>query len=504
MHFEPRVARKRCHARTRRWMAVGLAVATVVGCQTPDGGGAPTKCSAVAWPTVPNAKGKVYYVSQACGSANATGTKDQPFDGLGAAAKLAQPGTTVVVAAGQYVTDFMVPGGVAVVGAGAGSVTFLPPIGAVSRLVFKGPGTNALRGVTVQAGQAVALVVEGGDLDMSDVTVSGATTTDPKLHNAHGVQVSGAAKLQLQSCRISDNDGVGLLVAGKTEVVVTDPAAPSPRPQPDSKDPAALAASWATASQITGNQGGGIALTGGASLTLTGTAIENCGNFGVGVWAGGQVSIDCTVIRDIHKLNGDSSEAVGIYGEEGQTTGAIVARDTVLTQCQRSCILVNGPATVTLDGVVSHAGYGGVAAQGKAAKLTVGSKAWVAENGLFGIRVSSGASAIVEGARLEKTLPVKWVSPRGGVPQDIGDAVFASSGAHVTVGAGTVIKESYRAGVFFCGADTAASSITGVQFSGAKIGIAVTAGSPPLGSNSGNMFEGVAQSLALDVSPGCQ
>lgn len=122
----------------------------------------------------------------------------------------AQPGQTIEVAPGQYLESIELKDGVTLVSR--------TPRGAVIQAPDAAPAVSGrgvrtrLAGFKIEGG-AVGLLLEGAQVEVSEVEVTGASEA--------GILISGADRSSVESCYVHDNAGTGILVDGGAATRVT-------------------------------------------------------------------------------------------------------------------------------------------------------------------------------------------------------------------------------------------------------------------------------------------
>ncbi len=141
-------------------------------------------CPAGAWPVgLPK---NAVFVDAAAGSAG-NGTLSSPYKSLYAAATKAPVGSTLAVAAGDYVEQLPAKTALTVVGVCAAKVRIVAPNASASSVLVTG-GKFALRGVTV-TGPGPGIVAFGGTLDLADLWFD-APTEHALLVQGKGVELA--------------------------------------------------------------------------------------------------------------------------------------------------------------------------------------------------------------------------------------------------------------------------------------------------------------------------
>lgn len=202
-----------------------------------------------------------------CTRVHSGGSKSSKLEQVLAAA---EDGTCVVVKRGEFEGEFTVPAGVKLIGALGNTATFRGGPGDASVIRAHGGANTAVIGVTIVHSEEDGLWIEGGPVQVRDVTISDVaetalfvlcgggncglvTVADSDLSTsrfglwAYGAQVSvtntqthdhfstsvaggygmvasNGAQLELQGVTVRDNEIVGLLIdgAGGTVATVTD------------------------------------------------------------------------------------------------------------------------------------------------------------------------------------------------------------------------------------------------------------------------------------------
>ena len=115
----------------------------------------------------------------------------------------AQPGQTIEVAPGQYLESIQLKDGVALVSRTPRGAVIQAPDAAPA---VSGRGVRArLAGFKIEGG-AVGILLEGSQVEVSEVEVTGASEA--------GILISGADRSSVESCYVHDNAGTGILVDG--------------------------------------------------------------------------------------------------------------------------------------------------------------------------------------------------------------------------------------------------------------------------------------------------
>jgi parallel beta-helix repeat protein len=131
------------------------------------------------------------------------GPGEADFLSISDALAAARPGQTIEVAPGQYQETVELKDGVALVSR--------TPRGAVIQAPDAAPAVSG-RGVRTRLvgfrieGGAVGLLLEGAQVEVSEVEVTGAAEA--------GIAISGADRSSVESCYVHDNTGAGILVDG--------------------------------------------------------------------------------------------------------------------------------------------------------------------------------------------------------------------------------------------------------------------------------------------------
>ncbi|MBM4342072.1 MAG: hypothetical protein FJ100_01650 [Deltaproteobacteria bacterium] len=434
-----------------------------------------------SWPA---ASGSAKYVSSACGSASGDGTQAAPYATPAQAAAAAKAGDTVVLAGGSYGGSFTLPAGVHVVGPGATQV-FLDAGGA-SGITVKGSGKSTIRGVAVKGATGYGIAAAGASLVLSDVAVSG---TQPTKDGAggHGVQAEGGAELVLESARIQNNIGTGVLAVGVAAVSIVDPAF---KPGASDGGAAIVDPAFAPASVIANNQGGGVAIVDPAfapgsndapklPVQIAATDIRKNSNFGLALFGGG-ASISRSAIRDTAKTaTGDFADGVVVAASTKTKAGALVVdAQSAVTGNGRAGLIAATQAQVSIEGELSGNETGGAWIQGTGAVLQLGAKARLRNNGLLGAGAAKGGRIEVSGARIEGTQARKFAEPAGGMLEDVGDGLGAFHGSSLKV-QGARFANNARAGVVAHQPKAASGAlgidiaVAGSEFEGGQFGIVV-------------------------------
>ncbi|MFP5284321.1 MAG: right-handed parallel beta-helix repeat-containing protein, partial [Thermoanaerobaculia bacterium] len=115
----------------------------------------------------------------------------------------ARPGQTIEVAPGQYLESIELRDGVVLVSRTPRGAVIQAPDAAPA---VSGRGVRArLVGFKIEGG-AVGLLLEGSQVEVSEVEVTGASEA--------GILISGADRSSVESCYVHDNAGTGILVDG--------------------------------------------------------------------------------------------------------------------------------------------------------------------------------------------------------------------------------------------------------------------------------------------------
>lgn len=122
----------------------------------------------------------------------------------------AQPGQTIEVAPGQYLESIELKDGVTLVSRTPRAAVIQAPDAAPA---VSGRGVRTrLAGFKIEGG-AVGLLLEGAQVAVSEVEVTGASEA--------GILISGADRSSVESCYVHDNPGTGILVNGGAATRVT-------------------------------------------------------------------------------------------------------------------------------------------------------------------------------------------------------------------------------------------------------------------------------------------
>ncbi len=441
-------------------------------------------CADSCTETWPAASGSTKYVSSACGSSSGDGTQAAPFASPDQAAKVAKPGDTIVLAGGGYSGALTLPGGVNLLGPGAGKATLAA--GGQAGITIAGSGKTTITGIAVTGAAGVGISSTGVSLVLTDVAVSGTKPT-AKGEGGHGVQAEGGAELVLESAKIQNNVGTGVLAVGVATVSIVDPAF---KPGASDGGTAIVDPAFAPASVISGNEGGGVAIVDPAfapgsndapklPVQIAATDIRKNKNFGLALFGGG-ASITRTAIRDTLKTaTGDYADGVVVASSAKTKAGALVVdAQSAVTGNGRAGLLAATQAQVSVHGELSGNETGGAWVQGAGAVLQLGSKARLRNNGLLGAGANKGGRIEVTGARIEATQARKFAEPTGGLPEEVGDGIGAFNGSSLQV-KGARIANNARAGVIAhqpkagVGAIGIDIDISGSDFEGGQFGIVV-------------------------------
>ncbi len=433
------------------------------------------------WPTF---NGSAKYVSSACGSSGGDGSQAAPYATPAEAAKVAKAGDTIVLAGGGYSGGFTLPGGVNLLGPGAGKATL--SAGGGTGITIAGNGKTTIRGVAVNGAAGYGIASTGVALVLSDVTVSG-TKPDKNGAGGHGVQAEGGAELVLEAAKIQGNVGTGVLAVGVAMVSIVDPAF---KPGASDGGTAIVDPAFAPASVISGNEGGGVAIVDPAfapgsndapklPVQIAATDISKNKNFGLALFGGG-ASIVRSAIRDTQKTaTGDFADGVVVASSAKTKAGALVVdAQSAVTGNGRAGLVAATQAQVSVEGELSGNETGGAWVQGAGAVLQLGPKARLRKNGLLGAGANKGGRIEVNGARIEATQARKFAEPAGGMPEDVGDGLGAFNGSSLQV-KGARIANNARAGVIahapkVGGALTGIEiDVTGSEFEGGQFGIVI-------------------------------
>ena len=457
--------------------------------------------------------GGAVYVSAKAGAGDGDGSAARPLKSIQAAIAVADAlprngggsstGPWVVLGAGDYAEAIVVPGGVSVTGSGsAGATRILPPGGIGIRV--SGAGRTFLRDLSVVGAVGSGIAVDTGGVTLSNVTVSGTKASGPKSGN--GLDLSGVAFAEIQSCTIRDNAGIGVSAKGSGTVSIIDPLFHTdPRGQ-NAKDPGSVGIIdplFLPASNIDHNQGGGVAIIDplflpgdGVSLRIESSNIGANQRFGVAT-LGGNVVIAGSAIHGIVAPDGDGL-LIGAPSVAPKSALTVRVTGSIVTGNARAGVLLNGPATLDFQGECSANAHGGIWAQHAAAVVRTNVDALIARNTAVGIAVSNGASLVVDGSRIADTQPLAYLPAGATVTVSAADGIGVYGQAHGKI-TGARISGNPRAAVLAKGCAAKADGspdldVTGCSISGSKWGVVVNgqySQMAAVGAAPGNSYDGV-------------
>ncbi len=416
-----------------------------------------TACDTTAYPS---ASGSVLRVSAACGQEGGNGSSGAPFRTISAALSAATPGTTIVVAEGNYGESLSIPAGVSVVGIGMDKVV-VEPFLAKGGILVSGTGATRITGLTVTGATGFGIGVQTAEVALSNVRVT-KTNASGADQPGHGISAQGAARLDLQGCQLTNNDGVGLVAQGCGPVSIIDPLfsknpTGTARGKPGSTvgiiDPLFL-----PHSVVKDNAGGGVAIidplfmTGGQiALQLTATDVQHNGRYGVALYGAGASLARCAIHGTYGQANDSADGLVVAPGLAAATSSAALAVQmdgtSIVTGNGRAGVLVTANATIEIGAEISLNARGGVWAQGAGALVNMSASALVAQNTMVGLAVTAGATLHVDGTRIADTVPRSVVLPAGGTAAvELADGIGIFGQAHGRI-SGAILSGNKRAGV---------------------------------------------------------
>ena len=483
----------------------------VVGCSVDN------PCDSTPYPS---ASGAVLRVSMSCGQEGGTGSSAAPFRTISAALSAATPGTTVVVAEGNYGESLSIPAGVSVIGLGMDKVRIEPF--AKGGILVTGTGATRISGLTVTGATGFGIGVQTAEVALSGVRIEN-TPAAGSSKPGHGISAQGAARIDLQGCQLINNAGVGLVAQGSGPVSIIDPLfSKNPmgtaRGKPGSTvgiiDPLFL-----PHSVVKDNAGGGVAIidplfmpTGGQiALQLTATDVQHNGRYGVALYGASASFARCAVHGTYGQSNDSADGLVVAPGLAAATSSAALAVQmdgtSIVTGNGRAGVLVTANATVQIGAEISLNARGGVWAQGAGALVSMSASALVAQNSMVGLAVTAGATLHVDGAHIADTKPRSVVLPAGGTAAvELADGIGIFGQAHGRI-SGAILSGNKRAGVVARDCATLANGwpdlvVENTTIGGGQYAVVVNGNYPTAAvdaaenGGTGNNFAGVADKTA--------
>ena len=348
-------------------------------------------CPVGPYPEPPPDTTMVIYVNAASDCQQECGAKESPYSSMQAAIDAIAPGGHILVAPGIYAEGITISKPVHLIGVcspqvvltgaapvaangdapvGAGivvtdaadveisSVTVLSP---AAGLAITNSGPVALQNMEVANGVGAALFVTGNSqLEMSGVWLHD-TLPDPSGDFAEaGVVLRSGATATISDSLLESNPYAGLVVDGPgTHAVMSEVTVRDSKPLDD------------------GLGGGGIVVTNGGKLTVSGSFID--GNVGSGIaviHSGSSAAVDRVSVRDTRPCS-EEDLGVGLRVEAG---GMLIALDSVVEGTSGDGMLAVGSGSfldvlrsVSRDSAPEGAGPGGVGVlvlSGGEAKIT--------------------------------------------------------------------------------------------------------------------------------------
>jgi len=464
----------------------------------------------------PSASGLVYRVAATCGQDSGSGSRSAPFRTIAAALGVASSGSTVVIADGSYEENLNIPAGVAVLGTGMDRVRV--EAAGQPGIVVTGKGATRISGLTVNGAKGFGIRIDTAEVALSGVRVSN-TVAGGAQEPGHGIRAIGAARLDLQSCQLMGNAGVGLVALGSGPVSIIDPLFVK-NPSGTARGKAGSTAGiidplFLPHSIIKDNAGGGVAIIdplflptpGSVALQLTATNVQHNGRYGVGLFGAG-AAISRSAVQGTYGAGSDSADGVvvapGVAASAEPATVAVQVDETsVVTGNGRAGILISANATVQIGAEISLNGRGGVWAQGASASATVASSAWIAGNTMVGVAATAGGTLTVEGARIADTGTRSVVLPgAGGATVELADGIGIFGQAHGRI-SGATLSGNKRAGILARNCATLTNGwpdllVEKTSITGSQYGVVVNGAFPQAaidaaeGSGNDNHFDGLA------------
>ena len=344
-----------------------------------DGGCVPEACGRGTWGTLSRAEDAAWVDGSA--PEGGDGSRDFPVQTIESG--LATRKQFVFVAAGTYVENVVVGGGVELGGRCAELVTidagedavgveavgeadvhgFTVRSAAEVGVAVRDGGDLTLAGTVVEDSTGVGILVDGRDAVLSafEVTVQG-TDADPDRGGGIGVSVQSGAVASMTSVVLDGNQQYGIYVRGFPSVAVLEKVTVrGTRPYEDGsygRGVSAEAGGVVTGTELTvdGNTEAGLWSSGdGSAITVTEsmvTGTRSAARYGVAM---GVVGFD----RGILDFSGTISGTAG-PGAVAQSSGSVSIHDEAVIEDSQFASLVVWDATatlrgVTLDGVVAQA-----------------------------------------------------------------------------------------------------------------------------------------------------
>ncbi|MBD89780.1 MAG: hypothetical protein CL940_05555 [Deltaproteobacteria bacterium] len=300
----------------------------------------------------------------------------------------------------------------------------------------------------------------GTSVTVNAVWISG-TPLSEEVKFANGIEAIGGANLSVTGSLISDNHTTGVLAAESGTVVTASEV-------------------WVSGMTLNaeGLGGYGITAAGGASLSVSGSAVSDNHTAGIAVWHSDTTATVGEVWISGTQMNGKGQHGRGVYADEGATLS--VSRSLV-SDNHTAGIQANGDDTILM---VSEVWVSGTRVNGE---------------GLAGIGIgaSSNASFSVSGSRLSDnhTAAVSFIQSGGSVTDSVlegtkisglqlGDGLLAT-GSVVTVDR-VISRDNARAGVLF---DRSDGELSGSLITQNAIGLA-NQGQPGAAISEDNVIEG--------------
>lgn len=462
-------------------LTAGLSLSVALsGCseETAESSCADTQFTAVS--------GDALYVSS-CGSDSSPGTQNAPFASLAAAVAAAPAGAAIVIDAGTYGHTGKIGVDLRIVGAGEDKTTLSHD----DFCVDVDGAEVVLEALTLDgcAGAGASVSGQSGVLTLREVAITDTRTKGGEGGN--GVQAQDALALILESVRVEGSAGIGVLAqAGWVSIIEPSFSVP-PRSSDASEQVGIIEPSFKTGAIVRDNAGGGISIIEPSfmpspdenpagiiepsfRLYLAGVDVRGNTGYGLALFGSMTTRVEGSVIGETLPNGDDIGDGIVITGEGDVPFEVTIDEGSLLVGSDRAGIVVQGAATVTVDGEVSANGFGGVWSNDELSVVHLSSQALLGANGLVGAAAAGeGAMIEVAGARIVDTYLVETILASGGGAVKIGDGMGVFTKATGNVSA-AFLGGNARAGLVSEGAGTI--EVSGSTFSGGEYGVAMDAG----------------------------
>lgn len=406
-----------------------------------------TTCNA-SYPPAPDGAKQIVHVAKNCPAEGADGSAGHPYPSIGQGVGAVDSQGAVLIAPGEYDESVVVDRPVSILGGADAtqpdqSVTVRPP-GSIG-IDVNPPEDGAavvISGVTIQGGTGAGLRLKRGQLALSRVTISNtAPSPDPDAPVGHGLVVAGG-RIDASDLTVTGSASSGVLVQGGEGSL--------------------------RAGKLRSNGQGGFVVIGvSSSFTLRDSELSDNIQLGVGVFAGPVSLVGNTITSTkIHQPTGVGDGILVNVNEGATNVIPVMMENNVVRGCERVGVLLGEGSTGSLtgndiDGNATKAGYGaGVWLQARAGgdQGFVLSGNRVRNNRFLGLGATSGSNAVVSDNRIEDTIGAMAVLEIGSAMIGDGVGLFDQTTIRLT---GNTIARSGRFGVIADTVDASASRVEG-------------------------------------------